>query len=163
MGTAAFYNTDPAASEEASIQSIVDFVNSCAPHKAHIDTAYVYVNRTGAHSENIVGKALKIVGREKVFLATKMGIALPAFNNDSSEPTVRGQLAESLARLGTDYVDLYAQRTISMHFRYYEHRRDVKTPIESLMSTFKACILSEHAIDWANRRWSLRAKSDTQA
>lgn len=45
------------------------------------------------------------------------------------EDFLRGQLAESLARLGTDYVDLY-----------YMHRMDPDTPIEETMAVLKALV-----------------------
>jgi aryl-alcohol dehydrogenase-like predicted oxidoreductase len=45
------------------------------------------------------------------------------------EDFLRGQLAESLARLGTDYVDLY-----------YMHRMDPDTPIEETMAVLKTLV-----------------------
>ena len=45
------------------------------------------------------------------------------------EEFIRGQLAESLARLGTDYIDLY-----------YMHRMDPDTPIEDTMAVLKALV-----------------------
>ena len=45
------------------------------------------------------------------------------------EEFIRGQLSESLARLGTDYIDLY-----------YMHRMDPDTPIEDTMAVLKALV-----------------------
>ena len=45
---------------------------------------------------------------------------------DSSPSTIRSQLADSLQRLGIDYIDLY-----------YQHRHDPATPIETVMGTLK--------------------------
>ncbi len=78
-----------------------------------IDTANVYGS---GHSEEVVGRA--IAGRrDLVVLATKFGggggVGL------GKREKVRPALEESLARLGTDYVDLY-----------YLHRVDPTTPIE---------------------------------
>jgi len=78
-----------------------------------IDTANTYGS---GHSEEVVGRA--IAGRrDSVVLATKFGggggVGLGRREN------VRPALEESLARLGTDYVDLY-----------YLHRVDPSTPIE---------------------------------
>src|ERR1017187_10613381 len=78
-----------------------------------IDTANVYGS---GHSEEVVGRA--IAGhRADVVLATKFGggggVGL------GKRDKVRPALEESLARLGTDYVDLY-----------YLHRVDPSTPIE---------------------------------
>ena len=80
----------------------------------------------GKHNEEVVGEAVRKVGREKVFLATK-GSMNADFSPDSSDAGLRAQLASSLERLGLDSVDLY-----------YEHRRDVKTAIEDVMRTMKA-------------------------
>ena len=43
--------------------------------------------------------------------------------------TIRSQLADSLQRLGTDYVDLY-----------YMHRMDPSTPIEETMTALKELV-----------------------
>jgi aryl-alcohol dehydrogenase-like predicted oxidoreductase len=99
-----------------------------APQLAHIDTAFIYVASRpgGPHNEEVVGAAIKKIGRERVFLATKGGLSA-SFKPDSSDAGLRGQLAASLARLGVDCVDLF-----------YEHRRDVATPIEDVARTFRA-------------------------
>ena len=45
------------------------------------------------------------------------------------EDFIRGQLADSLSRLGTDYIDLY-----------YMHRMDPSTPIEETMAVLKSLV-----------------------
>ena len=82
-------------------------------------------------NEELVGKALKRYGRDKFVVATKFGIA---FENgariiSNSEATIRSQLADSLARLDTDYIDLY-----------YMHRLDTTIPIEDTMRVLKALV-----------------------
>src|ERR1700688_415777 len=78
-----------------------------------IDTANIYGS---GHSEEVVGRA--IAGRRAdVVLATKFGGGGGA--GLGRRDRVRPALEESLARLGTDYVDLY-----------YLHRVDPSTPIE---------------------------------
>jgi len=78
-----------------------------------IDTANVYGS---GHSEEVVGRA--IAGRRAdVVLATKFGGG--GVSGLGRRDKVRPALEESLARLGTDYVDLY-----------YLHRVDPSTPIE---------------------------------
>ncbi len=78
-----------------------------------IDTANIYGS---GHSEEVVGRA--IAGhRGDVVLATKFGGGGGA--DLGKRDKVRPALEESLARLGTDYVDLY-----------YLHRVDPSTPIE---------------------------------
>jgi aryl-alcohol dehydrogenase-like predicted oxidoreductase len=78
-----------------------------------VDTANIYGS---GHSEEVVGRA--IAGRRAdVVLATKFGGGGGA--GLGRRDKVRSALEESLARLGTDYVDLY-----------YLHRVDPSTPIE---------------------------------
>ena len=127
MGITSFY-AGTAATEEEGIKAIEAYVAAAAPALAHIDTALIYSNKRegGRHNEEVVGEALRRVGREKVFLATKGSMSM-SFQPDSSDEGLRAQLASSLARLGVASVDLY-----------YEHRRDVKTPIEQVAATFKA-------------------------
>ena len=79
----------------------------------------------------MVGKAITRYGREKFIIATKFGIVL---NNgqrgvSGSEETIRSQLADSLSRLGTPYIDLY-----------YMHRMDPSTPIEETMRVLKSLV-----------------------
>ncbi|KAJ1718492.1 hypothetical protein LPJ53_006490 [Coemansia erecta] len=96
------------------------------------DTADVY---GGGHNELLLSKVLK-TRRKEVFLATKFGVIFEKAGSDfdgdvdklirgvSGEPEfVRKEFADSLQRLGTDYVDLY-----------YMHRMDPKVPIETTVA-----------------------------
>ena len=82
-------------------------------HPAHETHAHPFVcacmHALHVHQE-LVGKALKKFGRERFVLATKFGI-LPdgKFTGSGTPETVHSQLAESLKRLDTDYIDLYYQ------------------------------------------------------
>jgi aryl-alcohol dehydrogenase-like predicted oxidoreductase len=84
------------------------------------DTADVY----GPHTnEELVGSVLRS-RRDDVVIATKFGNAItpegrPAGRVDGRPEYLRGQIDGSLARLGTDHVDLY-----------YQHRVDPDVPIE---------------------------------
>ncbi|KAJ3117913.1 hypothetical protein HK100_000717 [Physocladia obscura] len=75
------------------------------------------------HNEELIAKAIKEHGRDKIFLCTKFGLTydrttgLPGLN--SSPEYVKQACDASLARLGIDTIDLY-----------YQHRVDPKTPIE---------------------------------
>ncbi len=87
-----------------------------------LDTANVYSDGT---SEEIVGRALKdFVRREEVVLATKVhGRMRPGPNGAGlSRKAILAEIDASLARLGTDYVDLYQI-----------HRFDPKTPVEETL------------------------------
>jgi len=81
-----------------------------------IDTANVY---TGGRSEEIVGKAIR-GDRHRWVLATKVNGAFGDGPNDrgSSRKAIMEAAHRSLARLGTDYIDVY-----------YLHREDRVTPL----------------------------------
>jgi aryl-alcohol dehydrogenase-like predicted oxidoreductase len=84
-----------------------------------LDTAEVY---GPYHNEELVGRAIKD-RRDQVVLATKFGIishtGRAQGSLDSSPASIRIAVEGSLARLGTDHIDLY-----------YQHRVDPDTPIE---------------------------------
>jgi aryl-alcohol dehydrogenase-like predicted oxidoreductase len=84
-----------------------------------IDTAEIY---GPYHNEELLGRALK-GRRDEVVLATKFGLVSHAGGGpghlDSSPANIRTAVEGSLARLGTDHIDLY-----------YQHRVDPSTPIE---------------------------------
>jgi pyridoxine 4-dehydrogenase len=80
----------------------------------HIDTAYLY---TCGSSERTVGSALDLP-RDGLVVATKGG-----YREGEGKPDVlRGQIDESLSRLGTEVIDLY-----------YLHRVHPDTPLEDSM------------------------------
>lgn len=86
------------------------------------DTANVYSDGT---SEEIVGKALRdFASRDEIVLATKVnGRMRPGPNGGGlSRKAIMTEIDHSLARLGTDYVDLYQI-----------HRFDPHTPVEETM------------------------------
>ncbi|HET6228605.1 MAG TPA: aldo/keto reductase [Longimicrobiaceae bacterium] len=72
-----------------------------------IDTAPVYGRGV---SEEIVGRALAGSRRQVVIVATKCGLSWPGGGDvvrDARPATIRREVEESLARLGTDRIDLY--------------------------------------------------------
>lgn len=83
----------------------------------HFDTARLYGL---GHNETQVGIALQ-GRRDKVFLASKMGIFASGEKRgvDCHPDTIRSELETSLKLLQTDHIDLY-----------YMHRRDFTVPIE---------------------------------
>jgi len=78
---------------------------------------------TGA-SEEIIGRALK-GRRDKIVLATKVGLSMGTDTNDSglSRFHIMREVENSLRRLQTDYIDLYQV-----------HRFDDRTPLEETLS-----------------------------
>jgi aryl-alcohol dehydrogenase-like predicted oxidoreductase len=84
-----------------------------------LDTAEIY----GPYkNEELVGRFLRGISRDKVVVATKFGFRIDpggARAVDSSPETVRRACEGSLKRLGIDTIDLY-----------YQHRVDPAVPIE---------------------------------
>ena len=99
-----------------------------------IDTADVYSRwkpgNRGGESEAIIGKWMKGRGnRARVLIATKIGMEMgPGKKGLSRAYVVRG-VEESLARLQTDYIDLYQS-----------HSDDADTPIEETLEAFATLI-----------------------
>ena len=116
MTMAGMYTTGGGVDDAESIRTI---------HRAldlgvtHVDTAEIY---GPFHSETVVGQAIRN-RRDEVVVATKFGLVSHAGGGpgvtDSSPANVRAAVEGSLARLGTDRIDLY-----------YQHRVDPNTPIE---------------------------------
>jgi aryl-alcohol dehydrogenase-like predicted oxidoreductase len=94
-----------------------------------IDTAPIYGH---GRSEEIVGKAMRALGRrEAFFIATKAGLEWSPFGvfSNSTGSRIRKELEDSLRRLGTDFIDLYQV-----------HWPDTRTPIAevaALMGEFQ--------------------------
>jgi aryl-alcohol dehydrogenase-like predicted oxidoreductase len=90
------------------------------------DTAEIY---GPFKNEELLGRALKDVGRKNVIVATKFGWEFKPngerANLNSSAKHIKQAVEGSLKRLGTDYIDLY-----------YQHRVDPNTPIEETMGAF---------------------------
>jgi aryl-alcohol dehydrogenase-like predicted oxidoreductase len=86
-----------------------------------IDTAPVYGD---GHAEELVGRAIQ-GKREKVFLATKCGLDIYTnkYERNLSPSYIEHDLAQSLKRLKTDYIDLYQC-----------HWPDPQTPIEETVA-----------------------------
>ncbi len=84
-----------------------------------IDTANIYGR--GA-AERLLGEALAGVPRESYVLATKLYFPMSQNDRGLSRAQIHKQIDASLARLNTDYVDLYQC-----------HRFDPETPLEETM------------------------------
>lgn len=106
------------------------------------DNANVYAQ--GA-SESVVGKALKSMKRDSVFLATKVFFPMGEGPNDRglSRKHVYEQCHASLKRLGTDYIDLYQC-----------HRFDPEVPMEELVRTMDDLCRQGKILYWGVSEWS---------
>ncbi|NJC06912.1 aryl-alcohol dehydrogenase-like predicted oxidoreductase [Sphingomonas kaistensis] len=93
-----------------------------------IDTANVYGQ--GA-AESFLGDALADRPRDSYVLATKLFFPMSDTDRGLSREQVRKQLDASLARLRTDYVDLYQC-----------HRYDEHTPLEETMEALSEAVRS---------------------
>ena len=96
-----------------------------------IDTADVYSKwapgNRGGESETIIGRWLALGGgrREKVVIATKVGMEMPGGKKGLSASYILAAAQESLRRLQTDRIDLYQS-----------HNEDPATPIEETLEAY---------------------------
>jgi aryl-alcohol dehydrogenase-like predicted oxidoreductase len=96
----------------------------------YIDTANVYSRwvdgHQGGESETIIGKWMKSRGnRDKMIIATKVGMDVGQGQIDLSPEHIKEQIDLSLKRLQTDYVDVY-----------FSHKDDDSTPIQDTLATY---------------------------
>lgn len=99
-----------------------------------IDTADVYSKwapgNAGGESETIIGNWLKQSGkRDKIVLATKVGMEMGPGKTGLSPGYIRQAIESSLRRLQTETIDLYQA-----------HRDDGDTPLNETLATFDALI-----------------------
>jgi aryl-alcohol dehydrogenase-like predicted oxidoreductase len=95
-----------------------------------IDTADVYSKwipgHQGGESETVIGNWLQKSGkRGKVLIATKLGVEMGPGETGLSRAYMMKAVDRSLARLRTDYIDLYQA-----------HRDDENTPMEETLAAF---------------------------
>ncbi|MFN2629696.1 MAG: aldo/keto reductase family protein [Gaiellaceae bacterium] len=91
-----------------------------------IDTANVY---GGGRAETFLGEVLAGRPRDSYILATKLYFPMPEGDRGLSREQVHKQIDASLARLQTDYVDLYQC-----------HRYDEGTPLEETMEALSEVV-----------------------
>lgn len=105
-----------------------------------IDTAHVYA---GGNSERIIGRWMKERGlREKIVLITKGG----AHSVDRRRLTpfdIASDLHDSLARLKTEYIDLYLL-----------HRDDTNMPVEPIIDTLNEHLQAGRLLAFGVSNWS---------
>ncbi|MGO9004628.1 MAG: aldo/keto reductase [Beijerinckiaceae bacterium] len=101
---------------------------------AMIDTADVYSiwvpGHHGGESETIIGKWLAKGGaRDKILIATKVGMDMQAGGKGLSKSHILASVEASLRRLKTDYIDLYQA-----------HADDVSVPLKETLEAFASLI-----------------------
>ncbi|MGA8767874.1 MAG: aldo/keto reductase [Candidatus Acidiferrales bacterium] len=101
-----------------------------------IDTADVYSKwipgHVGGESETVIGNWLAKRGnRDKVLIATKLGVEMAPGETGLSKAYMTRAVERSLKRLQTDYIDLYQA-----------HRDDAETPMEETLEAFAGLIRS---------------------
>jgi aryl-alcohol dehydrogenase-like predicted oxidoreductase len=106
-----------------------------------IDTADVYSSwapgNKGGESETIIGRWMRSRNnRDKVIIATKVGMALGQSQNDISKKYIFKAVEDSLKRLQTDYIDLYQT-----------HKDIVETPVEETLEAYDQ-LVKEGKIRW---------------
>src|SRR5579862_6513791 len=87
---------------------------------------------SSGHNEEVVGRnLLKMTGRDRLVLATKVFYPMSDDPNDRglSAKHIARSIDRSLARMGTDYVDLYVI-----------HAYDANTPVEETMQALHATV-----------------------
>ncbi len=99
-----------------------------------LDTANQYSywapGNDGGVSETIIGRWMTARGnRSDIVLATKVGGEMPGLPHDLRASTIARACDESLARLQTDYIDLY-----------YAHFDDESTPLEETLEAFDGLV-----------------------
>lgn len=99
-----------------------------------IDTADVYSKwvpgNQGGESETIIGNWLKKTGgREKVVIATKVGMEMGQHKQGLSKTWIKQAVEDSLKRLQSDYIDLYQS-----------HKDDAGTPMEETLSAYQELV-----------------------
>jgi aryl-alcohol dehydrogenase-like predicted oxidoreductase len=99
-----------------------------------VDTADVYSRwapgNAGGESETIIGNWIKKSGkRDKILIATKVGMEVGPDWKGLSKPYILDAVERSLKRLRTDVIDLYQS-----------HRDDESTPLEHTLDAFDTLI-----------------------
>jgi aryl-alcohol dehydrogenase-like predicted oxidoreductase len=122
MGMSEFYGS---ADDTESLQTL----------KAALDLGVTFFDTSDTygigHNEELIGRFLKTIDRQKIQLATKFGIVRQKGTYDrriDNSPTyLRSACEASLKRLGIDHIDLY-----------YMHRLDTTQKIEDVVATLAA-------------------------
>jgi aryl-alcohol dehydrogenase-like predicted oxidoreductase len=119
-----------------------------------IDTADVYSawapGHMGGESETVIGNWLhQRGGRDKVVIATKVGMKMGSGDEGLSKAWITQEVEASLRRLQTDYIDLYQA-----------HRDDATVPLEETLRAFEDLVRSGKALYVGVSEWSAEQISE---
>ncbi len=140
--------------EKTSFELLDSFV---AAGFTFIDTADVYsrwASGVGGESETIIGNWMKLrKNRNKVTIATKVGMDMGQGKIDISKKYILKAVEDSLKRLQTDHIDLYQS-----------HKDDETTPVEETLDAY-AQLIKEGKVRWigASNFTPARLKDSLQA
>jgi voltage-dependent potassium channel beta subunit len=97
-------------------------------------------------SERVTGKALRPYPRHTLVLASKLNRPMSDDVNDRglSRKHIMESINKSLARIGTDYLDVY-----------YCHRDDPETPIEETVRAMDDLIRAGKVLYWGTSEWPI--------
>jgi aryl-alcohol dehydrogenase-like predicted oxidoreductase len=109
-------------------------------------------NYGGGLTELKLGEALGNYERSQYILKSKVGWQLDGdiFSGGLSRKHIRAQIADSLTRLNTNFIDIY-----------YAHRFDERTPLEETVETFSSLVSQGKINYWGTSQWSLEQLSET--
>ena len=111
----------------------------------YFDTAETYgFAEDPHHNEKLLGEAFEGM-RDKVVISSKFGVAFDYSQNverpplllDSRPETIRASIEGTLARLRTDYLDLY-----------FQHRVDPKVPVEEVAGVMSELMAEGKILHW---------------
>ncbi len=123
--------------EKTSFELLDSFVDAGF---TFIDTADVYsrwASGVGGESETIIGNWMKLrKNRNKVTIATKVGMDMGQGKIDISKKYILKAVEDSLKRLQTDRIDLYQS-----------HKDDEITPVEETLDAY-AQLIKEGKVRW---------------
>ena len=111
MGLSWAYGAHDAASDTAAAEAAFDaYAKAVGVLPLHLDTGWIYSYwKDGVpHNEELVAAAIRKFGRANVVVGDKLGVDVrkqPPFCQTAAE--LAQQLDESLARLGTSYLDIF--------------------------------------------------------
>src|SRR5512142_1987309 len=99
-----------------------------------VDTADTYSKwapgNSGGESESVIGRWIERSGkRDRVVIATKVGMEMPGVGKGLSARHIRASCEASLKRLRTERIDLYQA-----------HAEDPDTPIEETLEAFERLV-----------------------